>query len=499
LTSKPSGWRIETGALKFHISIQSRLVLSITLLVGVLFGSVLFVIQRREVRTLYEETMARATLVAQYMADMNLQPLKIYDQSQIQASVDARVSEQLPYIVFYDRSGTPFVANAAAKSDLDILGRSHFDDDVGPGTRFTVSRRVKVQDHWLRVLELEIPIFSPGEVKKWASIKIGHSLEPMYADIREVRLVLILIGMGGVGLGILGATVLANRITRPIKKLVDGTIRISHGDFSHSIDVPSGDEISDLAGSFNEMSRQLLQMRERMEAANRKLVQAEKLASIGRLSATIAHEIRNPLTSVKLNIQKVAEDETLAVPEKEHLSISMEGIGQIEKFIKELLSFTRAADLVLERYSPVQIVEESLKLLQQTFDQKRIFVERRYAAGLPPVLVDGDKMRQVVLNVLRNAQEAMAPGGRISLTVDTTEVGGQTKVRFRISDNGPGIPEKDWDNIFEPFFTTKPSGFGLGLANARKIVEQHNGTIRLAKKRGQGSLFVILIPAEEGT
>ena len=83
--------------------------------------------------------------------------------------------------------------------------------------------------------------------------------------------------------------------------------------------------------------------------------------------------------------------------------------------------------------------------------------------------------------------------------LDTTGADGKKRIRVRISDNGPGIPEKDWDNVFEPFFTTKPSGFGLGLANARKILEQHNGSIRLSKKRGRGSTFTILIPFEEGT
>ncbi len=484
--------------MNVKLPISTRLVLWITLLLCALFGAVLFVIQSREVRNLLEETRERATLIAQYMAEMNSQPLKQYDQTQIQASVDARVGETLPYIVFYNRDGTPFVANAAARTDVAIMGLSHFDGDVEPGTRYTGTRRVKLQDRWTRVLEVEIPIFSPGEQRKWASVKIGHSLEPVYADIRQVRFVLILIGIGGFGLGLLGASVLARRITRPIHTLVEGTVRISRGDFSHTIDIPSGDEIGELARSFNEMSGELLRTRERVEAANRKLIQAEKLASIGRLAATIAHEIRNPLTSVKLNVQKVAEDEGLGGLEKEHLALTMEGIVQIEKFIKELLNFTRAADLTLERFSPVQILDESLKMMAEPFAGKGLTVEKKIADGLPAVLVDGDKMRQVFLNVLRNAGEAVAPGGHITIVMDTVDAPGPKKVRVRVSDDGPGVPAKNWDNIFEPFFTTKPSGFGLGLANARKILEQHNGTIKLARRRGPGSTFVILIPAEEG-
>jgi signal transduction histidine kinase len=485
--------------VKLKLSIYKRLIFWITLLVCILVGAVLFVVQRREVQTLFEQTRGRAVLIARYMAEINQQPLVRYDTGTIQANIDQQVNDELPYIIFYNRSGAPIVANELVRSQADVLGSSHFDEDVRPGAEFTASRRLRLQDQWLRVLEVEIPIFLPGSDQKWASVKIGHSLEPMYADLREVRVVLILVGFGGFLLGVLGATVLAKRITRPLHKLVDGTVRISQGDFSQAIDIPPGDEMGELARSFNEMTGQLLQTRERMAAANRKLVQAEKLASIGRLAATIAHEIRNPLTSVKLNIQKVAEDENLEPGAREHLGLSMGGIGQIERFVKELLNFTRVADLNLDRFPLEQILEESFKLLSGTLGQKGIMVEKNYAPGLPAVLVDGDKMRQVFLNVLRNSEEALESGGHITVSIDTVTEGGQNKIRVRITDDGPGVPEKDRENIFEPFFTTKPAGFGLGLANARKIVEQHNGTIKLARKRGRGTSFVILVPCEEGT
>jgi signal transduction histidine kinase len=479
------------------LSIYTRLVLWITLLLCVLFGAVLFVIRSREVSTLFAQTQTQALIIARYMADVNRQPLVRYDEAAIQSYVDEQAGEALPYIVFYDRLGAPLVASELAASRADLLDRSHFDDDVGPEARFSAARRIRVENRWLRVLEVEIPIFLPGADRRWASVKIGHSLEPMYADVRQIQAALLLVGLGGFGIGILGASLLAKKITRPINKLVDGTVRISRGDFSHSIDIFSRDEIGGLARSFNEMTVELLQTRERMEEANRRLVQAEKLASIGRLAATIAHEIRNPLTSVKLNVQKIAEEENRPAAEMEHLALSMEGIGQIEKFIKELLNYTRVAELALERFPPAQILDESLKTLKETFAQKAIVLEKSIAENVPAVVVDADKIRQVFLNILRNAQEAMEPGGRISVSLDTVESGGRTDVRVRISDSGPGIPEKDRENIFEPFFTTKPSGFGLGLANARKILEQHNGSIRLGRKRGRGSVFIILIPAEE--
>jgi signal transduction histidine kinase len=486
--------------VRVNLSISRRLIFWITLLVCILIGAVLVVIGTQEVGTLKQQARRQALLIAQNMKQMNLQLLGRYDRAGVQANVESQVTDQVPYIVFYDRSGLPFVANKAVGARADIVGNSHFEEGVQPGAQFIDDiRRVLLQGRSLRVVEVEIPIFLPGSETKWASVKIGCSLEPMYSDIGNVRAILLLIGFGGLLLGAAGAAFLATRITRPLRKLVEGTVRISRGDFSRAIDIPPGDEIGDLAGSFNEMSGRLLEARERMAEANRRLIQAEKLASIGRLAATIAHEIRNPLTSVKLNVQKVAEDTGLDGVEREHIALSMEGIGQIERFIKELLNYTRVAELALDRFSLEQVLEESLKMLRESLGRRGIRIEKSFAPGLPPVLVDGDKMRQVFLNILRNAEEALDAGGCIRVAIDTDEEGGRRSVRVRISDDGPGIRAKDRDNIFEPFFTTKPAGFGLGLANARKIVEQHGGTIRLVPGDGPGTSFVILIPCEEGT
>jgi signal transduction histidine kinase len=484
--------------IKPKISIYTRLVFWITLMVCLLFGAVLFVIQKREAQTLFEETKSRAFLQAKHIADATQPSLARPDQMAIQSYADDNVRDDIYYIVFYDRDDRPYVISSAIRDRQDLFRESRIDSDV---TRddppFSQERNVAFEGRELRLLEVEKAIFLPGSETKWASVMIGLSLEPMYDKMREIQKVLLLIGAGGFLLGILGAAFLARRITRPIHRLVDGTVRISRGDFQHTIAISSRDEIGGLARSFNEMSAQLWQARERMEDANRKLVQHEKLASIGRMAATIAHEIRNPLTSVKLNIQKVAEEEGFTDVVKAHLGLTLEGIDQIERFVKELLNFTRVQELSLERFPVDQVIEESLKLLKDTLAQKRIVVERTTSGCLPNLLVDGEKMRQVFLNVLRNSQEAVEAGGRIVIATDAVEEDGRTKVRVRISDNGPGIPEKDWETIFEPFFSTKPSGFGLGLANARKIVEQHNGSIRVAKKRGRGSAFVILIPTED--
>jgi signal transduction histidine kinase len=482
--------------VKLKISIHTRLVFWITVLVFLLFGAVLFVIQIREAKILQDEAKARALLQARYVADANLIPLSHTDWPAIQDYVDTHCVGDLAYMIVYDRSGQAGASNTLLRSHGEVVSASLLGDAMTNEESAAEMRRLVLEGKPVRVYEVEVSAYSAA-AGRWGSVKIGLSLEPMYERLRQVQKVLVLIGLGGFLLGIAGASFLARRITRPIHRLVEGTVRIARGDFSQAIVDTSRDEVGDLARSFNEMTRDLLETRERVEDANRRLVQHEKLASIGRMAATIAHEIRNPLTSVKLNIQKIAEEETLAEAVQAHLGLSLEGIDQIERFIKELLNFTRVQELALERWPVDQIVDASLKMLKDVLAEKGIVVERSCPSDLPSVLADADKMRQVFLNLLRNAFEALGPGGRIGIACDRVREGGRTMVRVRLYDDGPGIPANVRPNVFEPFFTTKPSGFGLGLANARKIVEQHNGTIAVDPAPGAGAAFIILIPAEE--
>jgi len=479
------------------MTLHTRFTLWIAILVVVLVGAILWVTEKREVSTIYEETKNKGVLIAQNLIDHNLRYLLNYDDEGIKSGIREQLDDKLLYVVFYDKFATPIAYNTEIADQSKITCCSRLQGDNRPESVSAEAKEALLAGKARPVLEIEIPIFIRGSDDKWGSVKVGLSLEDMRADVRRTRNVLILMGAVGFLLGLAGATVLARRISRPIEKLVEGTVRISKGDFSHRIGIGSQDEIGNLARSFNDMTARLLDAREKMEDVHKKLIQAEKLASIGRLAATIAHEIRNPLTSVKLNIQKIVEDGRLGSPETEHMDIAQEGIALIEKFIKELLSFTRVSELRRDPFPVALILDESIKVLADAFREKRIALERRVEDGLPDVLVDGDKMRQVFLNVLRNALEATARGGRVKVTVARAEGVAAGMIRVRVSDNGCGIPEKDWENIFEPFTTTKSTGFGLGLANARKIIEQHQGLIRVVRKRGPGTAFEILIPGEE--
>ncbi len=456
-------------------------------------GMIIFFFQRQEVRNIDERSRHEGALLAHNIANLNLQALVWWDVETIRRNIASQNDPNILYIVFFDRYQNLLVASPSAEGKEEITCCSRLPAEVSESTVVYRPAFFPKDGKNLKIMEIEIPVFAPGSAVRWGSVKIGLSLEQMEAEIRRMRTILLGIGAGCGLLGLLGVAVLARRITSPLKELMAGTVRVSHGDFSQPIPIRSRDEVGQLAERFNEMTRELRQTRQKMEEAQRKLIQAEKLASIGRIAATIAHEIRNPLTSVKLNIQKVLFGPNLESKEKEHLVLTQEGIEQIEKFIRELLDFTRVSELRLERFSLQEIITSAVKLLEDGFREKRLDLKVELDAELPPLTVDGDKIRQVFLNLLRNAQEAVEPGGRVEIKAERVVVAGKPWVRVLVSDDGCGIPEKDWENVFEPFFTTKSSGFGLGLANARKIVEQHHGQVRIIKKEGKGTCFEIIL------
>ena len=402
---------------RFGVSLYARFMILTTLLLTFLVGSILWLIQRREVAAISEQAKSRGLLIAENIANVNQERFEFWDAGGIRASIEEALDENLLYVVVFDKFRNPYVFTDLVKDSQDIICCSRLPAKIVAGSSAIAPRSLGPAGRSRQVIEIEIPVFFAGSEDPWGSVKVGMSLEEMRAAIRETRLMLILIGCAGLALGTLGAALLARRITGPLRKLVEGTIRISRGDFSQEIEVHSADEVGELARGFNEMTRDLLETRQRMEEANKRLVQAEKLASIGRLSATIAHEIRNPLTSVKLNIQKLAQEDGLGEEAREHLDISAEGIRLIEKFIKELLDFVRVSELNLDRFSAVQIVEEALKMMRDAFREKQIVLERSYAENLSPVLADGDRLRQALLSVFRNALEAVDEGGRISVAL----------------------------------------------------------------------------------
>jgi signal transduction histidine kinase len=285
-----------------------------------------------------------------------------------------------------------------------------------------------------------------------------------------------------------GAALVSQRLLAPIQTLTEGVKAVAAGDLSRQVAVRRGDEIGLLAREFNAMAASL----DRQQAALRR---AERLAAVGRISAQITHEIRNPLNAIGLNTELLADELAgMSAPPREALhlvaAISRE-VDRLNGVAEEYLRFARLPGPALARHDLNELLEGLLDFLTPELAAARVEVRCELAPDFPPIRGDEAQLRSVFLNLLRNSREAMPGGGRIS--VATRTVGEEIEVEVR--DTGGGIPPGDLTRIFEPFYSTKERGTGLGLAFTQQVVEEHGGTIRCESAVGQGTVFTLRLPA----
>ena len=310
-------------------------------------------------------------------------------------------------------------------------------------------------------------------------------------------------------------------VYKPIGELLAGTKKVAGGDLGHRIPVRSADELGGLAASFNKMTADLAQAREeitawtrtledRVEKKSRQLERAyasmvanEKMASLGKLSATIAHEVNNPLFGI-LTYSRLAlralEPADVSPATKaqtiEHLHIIERESRRCGEILKNLLAFARQAPPRRQAQNLNLLVERALALVRHQMEMQEIELAANLSSSLVPCMCDGDQVQQVVLALLMNAVEAMPRGGRLEVTTGLDASGAVAQIRVR--DSGAGVAADVLPRIFEPFFTTKEDqhGTGLGLAVARNIAEQHGGSVTVLSTPREGTEFTLSLPLE---
>jgi PAS domain S-box-containing protein len=228
----------------------------------------------------------------------------------------------------------------------------------------------------------------------------------------------------------------------------------------------------------------------------KRMMQQEKLASIGRLSAGVAHEINNPLTTILTSAMLIQEDLEPSDPINEELETIANEALRCRKIVSSLLDFARQKKPRKEPQDLNQIVEETVVLLNKQAAFRDISLERHLEADLPPIKVDKGQIQQALINLALNSIEATGPGGRVSFA--TRFIPKSQMIEIAVSDTGAGIAPEILDRIVDPFFTTKENGSGLGLAITHGIVEQHGGELDVLSESGQGACFFIRLPLEPG-
>lgn len=324
-------------------------------------------------------------------------------------------------------------------------------------------------------------------------------LEKPYADMRmKTYWFFLSITLAGMIAAISVSWFLARGVTRPVKRLVLASRRLAEGDLDARVELDSKDEMGELGDTFNMMAASVKESdRKLRETTERKLMESEKLATIGRLAAGVAHEINNPLTSVMTFSHLMLEDAAKDDPRREDLELVIHETTRCRDIVRKLLDFSRERKPEKRLVSVNSLIEHTLSILTTQAMFHDIKVLRDFSEGLPDTTVDPAQIQQVITNIIVNAAEAMREGGTLTVTTSLAQEGKFIEMSFR--DTGVGIDEEGISKLFDPFYSTKEKGTGLGLSVTYGIVKAHEGRIWVESRVGEGTTIVVLLPVKTDT
>ncbi|MDA8171889.1 MAG: ATP-binding protein [Nitrospiraceae bacterium] len=377
-----------------------------------------------------------------------------------------------------------------------------------------------------RILTLVDPIYNepscytaachmhpPGQ-KILGILDTDFSLSSVDKNIRKQTIEITIYGLVLMGVSsLILYLILKILILRPLSALSNAMEKVAAGDVRQKITIFSRDEMGLLAHTFNMMIEDLKVAKERIDnwtqtleekitektgeikRSQDKLIQAEKLAALGRLTSDVAHEIRNPLTAIGGFAHRLHKL-VINGKEKEYTEIVITEVEKLEKILKNVLIFSRHARFHLERYALEEIIRNTVRVYKDLCAEQSIGLDAEVEDNLPYLLMDKDQVRLALDNLITNAIDAMSGGGTLKITAGKEHLHNVVFVYIRVSDTGQGISEDKLLRIFEPFFTTKEIGHGtgLGLSITRKIIEEHSGFIKAESTAGRGSTFSFYLP-----
>jgi signal transduction histidine kinase len=339
------------------------------------------------------------------------------------------------------------------------------------------------------VFQVSIPIIEEGQVR---FVHMQYQVTDFIDQFRRSRITSLLVSLSVLGLGLIVAFVFSGHFTRPIRLLSDGFNRIEQGDLGCRIDLKRSDELGQLVDGFNQMADRLSQNKE----LEKSLYRQERLSSLGKLAAGVAHEIKNPLNAINLTLQHLGDKLKLGSEGDRELydrysrNIQRE-VVRLGKIVDTFLNFSRMSQIERSPVNLHELIEEVLTLLARDAHERGVRIEQKFAPGALVKNVDPEKMKTVFLNLVINAIQAMPSGGRLIIA---TSGGNGSPARIAVEDTGCGIPRENLERIFDLFYSSKEGGSGLGLSIVNNIVRDHGGEIGVTSSLGTGSVFTVTIP-----
>ena len=471
-------------------------------------------------------TMARKTVFEQKVSTGKIMLASL--QQLILPALENRQADPARLIDIADRYTRAAGLAGLVLADADLvvladsggagLGVRSGDEDLAEAlrSRRTVTRTGSLQGR--ECLFMAVPLYQSGSAV--GVLKLSLPLADMERSMGLFQNLVILFSITTtIAFVIIGSLLLGRYVVKPLEKLVDATEALTGEHLPQGFEPTGRNQIGTLAASLTGMSDKLREYKQAvdhsiqsLQASNRELrrtqeelIRSEKLSSVGRLAAGIAHEIGNPIGIILGYLEILRRPPGRTDDHADALARVESEVLRIDRIIRELLSFARPSPVSMHPVAVNTVVEEAIALISHQKEIRAISVEKRLDGGLPPVMADESQLKQVMINLLINAMDAMAEGGK--LTVATGKHHGAVAaadggmpcpaVSIAVSDTGSGIDPGALQNIFDPFFTTKSpgKGNGLGLSVCIRIIEACAGTMAVKSSPGEGSTFTVSLPA----
>lgn len=440
---------------------------------GILIGMAIRGVVTSSMRT---ELTRQGESIARNLSNRIADPILLNDFYKVQEAVDdvLKTEKDIEYVFVTSKDGHIFAHTFKNGYPPDLMQWNPMDINKLLSIQLLDTEKGFIRDIGIRVFGGMNP-----------ELHIGIREDRITQTLHRIRNIVVTLTMIVILIGSVLSFSLSRLVTKPLYKLMDFIHNLPKDDFGKSIAIKTGDEVGELAETFNKLSYELKLYKERMEESYKQMLRTEKLTALGRLSAGLAHEIRNPLTSIKVLFQTFKDNPTMT---REDISVVLSAVEQMDDLLTRFLRFARSDEFNLTDVYINSVIKHVIKLTEFQLKDRSIDLSLGLSK-LPPIKADRAMIQQALLNLVLNAIEAMPDTG--TLTIYSKIENGSAVVSIR--DTGGGIPEDIRNKIFDPFFTTKADGTGLGLSIVYNIVNLHNGEISF-ETNGKGTTFTLKIP-----
>lgn len=495
---------------KLRSRLHIKFIVVIVTLQVVTMGTVTVVTDHHQRQAILEQTRLRALALARSLAIQSEGYLLSYNFFKLEQLVEDVTADDpdVIYAVIHLRDGV-----VAAFSGQDESQGQQLTDPISQ--RALQAREPLIQSIVLPQVsepgyDVAIPVFVEHSRGKWGTIRLGFSLQQAYERVAQTRRSLYILSLGAIVCGTFLAIVLARRVSRPIRLLVQGAQAFARGAYGHAIRVETHDELAYLARTFEQMMQAIMRdvsERQRLEAH---LQQAQKMEAIGTLAGGIAHDFNNVLAIMMGYTQVALHGEPADRSKRQALQEVLTAGNRAKDMVQQILRFSRQHEQERQRLSLHLIAQEVVRFLRVSLPST-IEIRQDLSKDAGMVLADPTQLHQVLMNLSVNAEHAMRDtGGILEIRIDSVAADdaavqahpaleAKPHVRLCVRDTGCGIPPEVVEKIFDPFFTTKPigEGTGMGLAMVHGIVNRHGGVIAVESQPGAGTTFTIYLPQVE--